>query len=179
MGAEYIVVQKKTWYYSLDPSRVRTGGYCGKVVAVLSLMLPNNAASLQLYFRKEKNVFYVTKVTAHLAPLPVCQKCSNKTYSGLLDHDKLFQADNGRSFACKSESLLLMSSELKIKLVPLQFQAFTLTNGRFGKEVECWADYNKRVIPIVIGATVLCIILIAVLTFLLLKDRNRQGYDSL
>ena len=57
----------------------------------------------------------------------------DKTFSGVLDHDKLFKSKNGQSFSCKSESLLLMSSELNIKLVPLQFQAFTLPNGRYGK----------------------------------------------
>ncbi|XP_044056292.1 lysosome-associated membrane glycoprotein 3 isoform X2 [Siniperca chuatsi] len=179
MGVEYIVIEKKTWYFSLDPSRVSTSGYCGKETALLSLTLPDNAASLQVTFRKEKNLFYVTKLTVHVSPLPVCQGCANKTYSGLVAHDKLFTAANGQSFKCKSENLLLMSSELQIKLVPLQMQAFTLPKGQYGKEVECWADYNKRVIPIIVGATVVCLILIAVLTFLFIKDRHRQGYDRI
>ncbi|XP_062251467.1 lysosome-associated membrane glycoprotein 3 [Platichthys flesus] len=179
MGVEFIVIEKKTWYYSLDPTRVTTSGYCGKEVAVLSLTLPGNSASLQLTFKKENKVFYITKLTSHLSPLPVCPKCANKTFSGIMDHDKLFKSENGRSFNCKSESLLLMSSELRIKLVPLQFQAFTLLNGRYGKEVECWADFNKRVIPIIVGATVVGLLLIAVLTFLLIKDRRRQGYEEL
>lgn len=45
--------------------------------------------------------------------------------------------------------------------------------------MECWADFNKRVIPIVIGATVVGLFLIIVLTFLFVKDRRRQGYDRL
>ncbi|XP_070688938.1 lysosome-associated membrane glycoprotein 3 [Pempheris klunzingeri] len=180
MGVEYIVIEKKkSWYFNLDPSRTRTSGYCGKEAAVLSLTLPDNAASLQFTFRKEKNLFYVTKLTAHVSPLPVCKGCANKNYSGLVAHEKLFAAADGLSFTCKSESLLLTSSELQIKLVPLQVQAFTLPKGQYGKEVECWADFNKRVIPIIIGATVVCLILIAVLSFLFIKDRRRQGYDSL
>ncbi|XP_045904536.1 lysosome-associated membrane glycoprotein 3 isoform X2 [Micropterus dolomieu] len=180
MGVEYIVIEKKkSWYFNLDPSRVSISGYCSKETAVLSLTLPANAASLQLFFKKENNLFYVTKLTAHVSPLPVCQGCANKTYSGLVDHEKLFTAANGQSFNCKSENLLLMSPALRIKLVPLQMQAFTLPKGQYGKEVECWADYNKRVIPIVIGATVVCLILIAVLTFLFIKDRRRQGYDRI
>ncbi|XP_026200576.1 lysosome-associated membrane glycoprotein 3 isoform X2 [Anabas testudineus] len=180
MGVEYIVIEKQTWYFNLDRARVKISGYCDSEAAVLSLTLPDsNSASLQFTFKKEKKLFYVTKLSAHLSPLPVCQKCSNKTYSGLLNHDKLFTTAEGKSFNCKSESLFLMSSQLKIKLVPLQMQAFTLTDGQFGKEVECWADFNKRVIPIVIGATVVGLILIALLTFLFVRDRNRQGYDRL
>lgn len=46
-------------------------------------------------------------------------------------------------------------------------------------EVECWADYNKRVIPIIIGAVVVCLLIIAALTFLFIRDRRREGYDTL
>lgn len=150
----------------------------------------------------------------------------------MVAHDKLFTAASGKSFKCKSENLLLMSSQLRIKLVPLQIQAFTLPKGQYGKgdsadhlasvmhtflkllkpetnlkrkdkdqttitisffflysappprlsyvsEVECWADFNKRVIPIIIGAVVVCLILIAVLTYLFIRDRRRQEYESL
>ncbi|XP_031138143.1 lysosome-associated membrane glycoprotein 3 isoform X1 [Sander lucioperca] len=181
MGAEYIVTEKKkTWYFNLDPSRVRASGYCDKEAAVLSLTLPDNAASLQFTFKKEENIFYVNKLTVHVSPLPVCQGCANKTYSGLVVVDKLFAAPTGQSFKCKSENLLLMSSELRIKLVPLQVQAFTLPEGQYGKEVECWADFSKRAIPIIVGATVVGLVLIAVLTFLFIRDRRHsQGYDRL
>ncbi|KAM8744876.1 lysosome-associated membrane glycoprotein 3 isoform 2-T2 [Acanthopagrus schlegelii] len=179
VGVEYIVMEKKSWYFNLDPSRVRTSGRCDDRDAVLSLTLPDNAASLQLYFKKEKTLFYVTKMMAHVSPMPICKGCSNKTYSGLVDHEKLFKTVDGRSFKCNSEKLLLMSSQLQIKLVPVQMQAFTLSRGQYGKENECWADFNKRVIPIIIGATVVGLLLIAGLTYLFIKDRRRQGYDSL
>ncbi|XP_041791454.1 lysosome-associated membrane glycoprotein 3 [Chelmon rostratus] len=180
MGVEYIVIEKKkTWYFNLEPSRVRTSGHCGQQSAVLCLTLPDNATSLQLTFTQMKNLFSVTTLTARVSPLPVCPLCANKTYSGLVSHEKLFTAANGQSFKCKSESLLVMSSELRIKLVPLQIQAFTLPKGQYGTVVECWADYNKRVIPVFIGATVLGLILMAVLTHLFIRDRRRQGYDRL
>lgn len=43
------------WYFSLDPSRVVTSGRCDDQEAVLSLTLPDNAASLLLYFKKVEN----------------------------------------------------------------------------------------------------------------------------
>ncbi|XP_056894954.1 lysosome-associated membrane glycoprotein 3 [Takifugu flavidus] len=179
MGVEYIITEQKTWYFNLDSSRVRVSGYCGNQAAVLSITMPDNAASLQFTFTKEKKVFFVTKLTAHLSPMPVCKKCANKTYSGLVAHDKMFKTANGKSFKCKSENQLLMSSLLQVKLVPLQIQAFTLDKGQYGKEVECWADYNKRIIPIVIGAVVVGLLLIAALTYLFLRDSRSQGYESL
>ncbi|XP_056269789.1 lysosome-associated membrane glycoprotein 3 isoform X2 [Pseudoliparis swirei] len=180
LGAEYIVIEmKKTWYFPLDPSRVRTSGYCGKEAAVLSFTLPHSAASLQFTFREDKSVFYVDKLTAHVSPLPVCRGCANKTYSGALAHEKLFAAGHGQSFKCQSEQLLWTSSELSIRLVPLQLQAFTLPEGPRGSEVECWPDFNKRALPIIAEATGVGLFLITVMTFLFIKDRRREGYDRL
>lgn len=48
----------QTWYFNLDSSRVRVSGYCGNQAAVLSITMPDNAASLQFTFtkvRKKRN----------------------------------------------------------------------------------------------------------------------------
>ncbi|XP_029939344.1 lysosome-associated membrane glycoprotein 3 [Salarias fasciatus] len=180
LGVEYIVVEKmKSWYFSMDPTRVGTSGYCTNNLAVLSLMLPHSSAGLQFTFMKEKKTFYVQQLEAHISPQPICEKCANKTYVGLLAQKKLFVTSDGQSFKCASETLLVLSPQLKIKLVPLQMQAFSLPRGAYGTELECWADYNKRVIPIVIGAVVVGLLLIAMLTFLFIKDRRTQDYERL
>lgn len=49
----------QTWYFNLDPYRVTASGYCGSQAAVLSLTLPDNAASLQITFRKVESTFLV------------------------------------------------------------------------------------------------------------------------
>lgn len=180
LGVEFIVVDQKTWYLNLDPSRVRTTGYCGQYAALLALTLPDNAGSLLFFFTKEKKIFYVTKITAHLSPLPICRNCTKKSYTGLVDHEKLFVTKGSRSFRCNSENLVHLSSVLRLKLVPMKMQAFTLIKGQYGKEVECWADYNKRIIPIIIGALVVGLLLIAAITVIIIRDRRRTaGYETL
>ncbi|XP_015259731.1 PREDICTED: lysosome-associated membrane glycoprotein 3 [Cyprinodon variegatus] len=180
MGAEYVVMENKiNWYFNLDPSRVTLSGKCGKEEALLYLMLPDNSGSLEFTFRKDEDNFYVTKLAAQLSPLPVCKGCPNKTYSGFLSQKRLFKAEVDRSFKCTSELLLSVSSELQIKLVPLQMQAFGVPNGQFGKEDECWADFNRRAIPIIIGSIVLGFILSAVLSFLIIRDRHPPTYERL
>lgn len=42
----------QTWYFNLDSSRVTVSGYCGNQAAVLSITMPDNAASLQFTFAK-------------------------------------------------------------------------------------------------------------------------------
>lgn len=46
-------------------------------------------------------------------------------------------------------------------------------------EVECWADYNKRIFPIVAAAVVVGLVLIAALTYVFIRDNRRQGYNRL
>ncbi|XP_051930308.1 lysosome-associated membrane glycoprotein 3 isoform X2 [Hippocampus zosterae] len=102
LGAQYIVIiKKKSWFFNLDPLRVHVSGSCRRESAVLSLTLPDHAASLQFTFKKEKNQFHVTKLTASLSPRPVCFGCANKTYLGSVSHGKLFAASYGRSFRCR------------------------------------------------------------------------------
>ncbi|KAF7202780.1 lysosomal associated membrane protein 3 [Nothobranchius furzeri] len=217
MGAEYIVTEmKSSWYFNLDPSRIRMNGYCGKEDALLSLTLPDDSAGLHFTFRtvkkhkhntifkevlcliqhgkqimisysisffksfpQERNIFYVTNLTAHLFPQPVCKSCLNKSYSGSVAHEKLFKTLDGHSFKCKSATLLLVSSKLKIKLDSLQMQAFGVPNGLYGEEDECWADFNKRTVPIIIGSIIVSLILCIMLSFLFIRDHRRPGYERL
>ncbi|KAM9848382.1 lysosome-associated membrane glycoprotein 3 [Aulostomus maculatus] len=168
---------QKSWYFNLHPARVQSSGHCDEDAAALSLTLPEHAASLQFSFRKERDLSYVSQLTAQVSPVPVCQGCTNETYSGMLGRDRLFAAACGRSFKCTSENLLLMSSKLRLKLVPLQVQAFVVPGGQYGQEVECSADLQRRVIPLVLGAVAVGVVLVAVLVFLLNKEH--QGYERI
>ncbi|KAM9478758.1 lysosome-associated membrane glycoprotein 3-like isoform 2-T2 [Salvelinus alpinus] len=125
--------------------------------------------------KTEGNISYVSKVKANLAPSK-----GNKNYPGVIEHEKLFPTAADHSLKCNSQTEFHLAENLRVKLGPLQFQAFKLTNGKFGEEVECWADFNKRIFPIIIGATVVGLLLIAVLTFLIIWNSRRQaGYDRI
>uniref|UniRef100_A0A3Q3A6X6 Lysosome-associated membrane glycoprotein 2-like luminal domain-containing protein n=1 Tax=Kryptolebias marmoratus TaxID=37003 RepID=A0A3Q3A6X6_KRYMA len=164
MGAEYIITEKKTsWYFNLEPSVVRIVGSCGKEEARLSLTLPDSSASLQFTFRTFLSYFF---------------SLTERNYSGSMTHKELFKTANNQSFRCQSDYLLMVSSELRIKLVPLQMQAFSIPSGQYGKENECWADFNKRSIPIIAGSVVVGIILCIVLIFLFIRDQH-SGYERL
>ncbi|KAG7239935.1 hypothetical protein INR49_028154, partial [Caranx melampygus] len=92
---------------STGPLHGRDQCYCGNEAAGLYLTLPGNTTSLQFTFRKERKVVYISTLTAHV-------------FSSLLG----LSARDVR-FKCISENLLVLSSELTVKLVPLQVQAFT------------------------------------------------------
>ncbi|CAB1331960.1 unnamed protein product, partial [Coregonus sp. 'balchen'] len=176
MGVEYIVIEKKkSSYFNVDPTTTQTTGRCGEKEAVLSLAILGEGGYLNLTFEKEGNLTYVSKIRANLAPGK-----GIKNYPGVIEHEKLFPTAAGRSLKCYSQTEFHLSENLRVKIVPLQFQAFKLTNGKFGKEVECRADFIKKIIPIILGATAVGLFLIAVLTFLIIRDHRRQaGYDRI
>ncbi|CAM4653505.1 hypothetical protein PO909_026908 [Leuciscus waleckii] len=178
LGAQYVVREnKKKYYFNLNPGSTQASGYCSDKKTLLSLDFAGG--NLQFVFIKEGDVSYVKTIKGLLMPTPPCKDCQNKTYIGIVDHEKLFSAKPGLSFRCKSETIEKLSSTLTLKLVPLQIQAFDLASGAFGKEVECSADYNKRMIPIILGAVAAAICLIAILTYVLVRERRGRGYEQI
>ncbi|KAG9266910.1 lysosome-associated membrane glycoprotein 3 [Astyanax mexicanus] len=177
LGVEFIVIDnKKKSFFNIDPRSTRAEGSCGAVKCVLSLVF--DGGKLTFTFVKDGSVSYVSELKASLEPKPSCKTCKSKTYSGVMDHEKLFSVNSNQSFTCKSGTYLILSESLRIKLVPLQIQAFNLPTGTFGKGAECWADYNKRILPIILGAVAVGLILISVLIFVLTRDRH-GGYEPL
>uniref|UniRef100_A0A8C2L5F9 Lysosome-associated membrane glycoprotein 2-like luminal domain-containing protein n=1 Tax=Cyprinus carpio TaxID=7962 RepID=A0A8C2L5F9_CYPCA len=178
LGVEYVVREnKKNYYFNMNPSSTRATGFCGNQKAILSLDF--DGGQLEFTFIKEGDLSYVSTIKGLLRPAPPCTNCRNKTYVGVIHYAKLFKAKNGLSFQCKSQMTLILASYFRVKLVPLQIQAFDLANGAFGKEVECWEDYNKRMIPIILGAVAAAVCLIAILTCVLVRERRGQGYEQL
>ncbi|KAL1022472.1 hypothetical protein UPYG_G00028140 [Umbra pygmaea] len=176
MGVEYIVIQKKKRsYFNLDPTTTQISGKCDEKEAILSLGILGNGGYLELTFQKTGNQSYLSKVRANLAPGK-----GNINYPGVIDHEKLFQTDAGCSLKCSSQTEFNLAENLHVKIGSLQFQAFKLTAETFGPEVECWKDFLKRIIPIIIGATAVGLLLIAIVTFLIIRDRRRHsGYDRI
>ncbi|XP_016418028.1 lysosome-associated membrane glycoprotein 3-like [Sinocyclocheilus rhinocerous] len=178
LGVEYMVREnKKKYYFNVNPSFTQVRGECGSQKSVFSLEF--DGGHLEFTFIKEGDLSYVNTVRGLLRPVPPCKNCQTKTYVGVVNHEKLFKAKNGLSFQCKSQTTLILASYFRVKLVPLQIQAFDLANEAFGKEVECWDDYNKRMIPIILGAVAAAVCLIAILTYVLVRERRNQGYEQL
>ncbi|TRY59980.1 hypothetical protein DNTS_007841 [Danionella cerebrum] len=178
LGVEFVVKEnKKKYYFNLKPDLTRATGYCGNQKSVLSLEFDDG--HLEFTFIKDGDVSYVKTIKCLLKPTLSCKNCQSKQYAGIVNNHKLFQAKTGQSFMCKSETTLIMADNLKIKLLPMQIQAFDLVRGVFGKELECWADFNRSLIPIILGSVATAICLIAILTYVLLREHRSQGYEQL
>ncbi|KAG5275476.1 hypothetical protein AALO_G00120730 [Alosa alosa] len=178
LGVEYMVtVNKKFYYFNMNPLATHATGYCGNQTAVLSLEF--DEGNLEFTFHKGSKEYYTRRLQALLGPISVCDKCRNQSYPGTVDRQTLFKTTTGLSFKCKSELVVKMSPNFRLKILSVQFQPFDLAMGQFGKDFECWQDYIKRIIPIILGAIAVGILLIATISYLVVREYRHRGYESL
>ncbi|XP_063057919.1 lysosome-associated membrane glycoprotein 3 [Engraulis encrasicolus] len=180
MGVQYMLtIDKKFYYFNIDPRGTRPTGYCGNRTAVLSLEF--EGGNVEFNFVKDGKEYYTRRMRAQLEPELKCKKCKNKVYrySGVVEEEKQFKTTTGLSFKCKSDLVVKMSSELRLKVMASQFQPFDLAKGQFGKDFECWPDYIKRVIPIILGAIAVGVFLIALVSYLVIREYRNRDYERL
>ncbi|XP_062412269.1 lysosome-associated membrane glycoprotein 2 isoform X2 [Sardina pilchardus] len=179
LGVQYMVTLKKKFYYFNNPQTTRATGYCGNQTAVLSL--ESNEMYLEFTFVKKSKEYYTHKLRARLGPISVYDnnKCENYSYPETVNNEQLFKTTTGLSFKCKSQLVVKMSPNLRLKIMSAQFQPFDLSNGQFGKDFECWQDYINRIIPIIVGAIAVGILLIATVSYLVVREYRHRNYESM
>ncbi|XP_036378748.1 lysosome-associated membrane glycoprotein 3 [Megalops cyprinoides] len=177
MGVQYTITKnKKISYFNLDPPSTEATGVCGENISFLTLKF--KTGNLGLTFNKDGNVSYVTTVNGSLE-ISACKSCKSQLFTGVISNRTLFQAANGFSYKCNSPRILLLAENFRIKIVNVQVQAFDIIDGQFGMVEECWPDYHKRILPIILGATAVGMGLIVILTFLVVRDNRPQGYERI
>ncbi|XP_035269902.1 lysosome-associated membrane glycoprotein 3 [Anguilla anguilla] len=177
MGVQYKVTENKnTLYFNIDPSSTRGTGQCGPKTSNLTLNFPGGR--LDFTFREEEKMSYVTTVRASLET-SVCKDCKRELFEGVITEAMLFKVSAGRCYKCDAWTTLQFAENLSVKITNAKIQASGITGSKFGTEEECWTDFNRRVIPIVLGGAAVGICLIAVLTYLIIRDNSAQGYERL
>ncbi|KAG7274161.1 hypothetical protein CRUP_013695, partial [Coryphaenoides rupestris] len=124
-------------------------------------------------------VSYVSKLTAHISPQPVSNANTSKNYAGELTNTSLWGAPYKQSYSCASQTVLVLTEELQVQLGPVQVQAFSVPVGDYGQVVNCQVDSNPFLLPTIIGATAVGLVLVAVLTYLVVRDRRVRGYERI
>ncbi|KAG7488231.1 hypothetical protein MATL_G00031370 [Megalops atlanticus] len=178
MGVQYMITKnnKKISYFNLDPPSTEATGVCRENISFLTLKF--KTGNLGFTFNKDGNVSYVTTVTGSLET-SACKSCKSQLFTGAISNRTLFQVADGFSYKCNSPRILLLAENFRIKIVNVQVQAFGIIDGQFGMEEECWPDYHKRILPIILGATAVGMGLIVMLTFLVVRDNRPQGYERI
>ncbi|KAM4887404.1 lysosome-associated membrane glycoprotein 3 isoform 2-T2 [Thomomys bottae] len=156
-------------YFNVDPNVTQTSGKCESQKSNLLLNFPGG--SVNLTFTKEENSYYISEVGAYLT-------VSNpeETYQGM-KRAVIFETAVGHSFKCVSEQSLQLSTQLQLKTMNLQLQAFDFEGDGFGNVNECSSDYTV-VLP-VIGGILVALCLVGLGVYIIRLRRKLAGYQRI
>ncbi|XP_069885774.1 lysosome-associated membrane glycoprotein 3 isoform X2 [Dipodomys merriami] len=174
MGIVLIVHEKELdfspqKYFNVDPNVTQISGKCESRKSKLLLNFPGG--SVNFTFTKEENSYYISEVGAYLT-------VSNpeETYQGM-KRAVIFETAVGHSFKCVSEQSLQLSTQLRLKTMNLQLQAFDFEGDGFGNVNECSSDYTV-VLP-VIGAIVVALCTVGLGVYIIRLKRQLSGYQRI
>ncbi|XP_072111330.1 lysosome-associated membrane glycoprotein 3 isoform X2 [Mobula birostris] len=173
IGIQLIVATKsENLYFNVPPSKTVVSGKCGNVTSWINLQF--NSGFVNFTFGKDGNQYYISEIRVTLHSTNIL----DKTYHGIADDIKLFNAELGHSYKCKSKRVVPFSTDsLQILMVNTQVQAFNISGGMFGKAEECFVDY-ERVIHII--AAVIAVLIIIIIAVCLIYRRTRAaGYQRI
>nr|XP_015216188.1 PREDICTED: lysosome-associated membrane glycoprotein 3 isoform X1 [Lepisosteus oculatus] len=180
LGAQFMVKKnKKTAYFNISPTSTQAQGQCGQSTAWL--LLSFSEGFVNFTFVKEGSISYVDEIRASLHPTATCVSCTipGEEYTGKIVNVKLFKTADGHAYTCNSQYEVFLAENLSLRIVNTQMQAFNITNGRFGQEEECSADWKRRTIPIILVATVVGLSLIVILSCLIIREHDRGRYERI
>uniref|UniRef100_A0A8C4RHT0 Lysosome-associated membrane glycoprotein 1 n=1 Tax=Erpetoichthys calabaricus TaxID=27687 RepID=A0A8C4RHT0_ERPCA len=85
----------------------------------------------------------------------------------------------GKSYTCKAEQTLLVSSDFSVNAFDLQIQPFGVHDGQFSAVEECQLDEDNMLIPIIVGAALAGLVLIVLIAYLIGRKRSHAGYQTI
>uniref|UniRef100_A0A8C9KFK1 Lysosome-associated membrane glycoprotein 3 n=1 Tax=Panthera tigris altaica TaxID=74533 RepID=A0A8C9KFK1_PANTA len=157
-------------YFNIDPNATESSGNCGSRKS--NLLLNFHGGFVNLTFTKDEKSYYISEVRAYLT-------VSNpeKIYQGMKSAMVMFETVVGHSFKCVSEQSIQLSTQLQLKTMNVQFQAFDFEDDQFGNVDECSSDYTI-VLP-VIGAIVLGLCAVGLIVYGIRLRRESSGYQRI
>jgi len=91
------------------------------------------------------------------------------------------EAKLGNSYVCNNADDIAMTENVTLHLSDLQVQAFIdkKLDGKFGPAQECEADTKpSNIVPIAVGAALAGLVLIVLIAYIIGRNRNTRGYES-
>ncbi|KAL0963514.1 hypothetical protein UPYG_G00307430 [Umbra pygmaea] len=167
-------VIKTLWILNLQPNLTRSSGSCDSESATLWLSTDENKTNLTFLFSMNatSSKFYLSGVSLN-ATRPDTQ-VSESNHS--LDY---LRGTLGRSYMCREEQTLAVTSDFSVNTFQLQVQPFNLTGDQFGTAEECQLDEDDMLIPIIVGGALAVLVLVVLVAYLIGRKRSHAGYQTI
>ncbi|KAM4048487.1 lysosome-associated membrane glycoprotein 1 [Anomaloglossus baeobatrachus] len=168
--------EKDAFYlFNIDPKSVNTTGKC--LNTSISMTLVSNQAHIQFDFvlNTTEGKFYLSHVHVNTT-VPEAKEPNFDIDSGSVS---FLKTTEHKSYKCNAKQTLQITDKLSIYTYSLQVQAFDIEGNKFGPAVECAADENGMLVPIIVGAALAGLVLIVLIAYLIGRKRSHAGYQTI
>ncbi|XP_066478148.1 lysosome-associated membrane glycoprotein 1 [Tiliqua scincoides] len=158
------------------PTTASHSGSCDNNTIFLNLTSGNTRLSFRFAQNTSTEKYFLQGivVSTRLPPGAARQDLSafNNSLSAL-------KASVGKSYKCRAEESIWVTSNASLNIFDVQIQAFKIEGGNFGAVEECQLDENNMLIPIIVGAALAGLVLIVLIAYLIGRKRSHAGYQTI
>ncbi|XP_040281117.1 lysosome-associated membrane glycoprotein 1 [Bufo bufo] len=156
------------------PKQVKYDGNCSATYATLIISYEQVYLLFNFSLNATENKFYLGQV--HVNTTFPDAKEPIDVDSGSVS---FLQTTTHKSYKCNAKQTLQITDKLYIDTYNLQVQAFDIDDNKFGPVVECAADQNGMLVPIIVGAALAGLVLIVLIAYLVGRKRSHAGYQTI
>lgn len=164
-----------SYEFNINPHNITAIGNCSKNVVTLQLSSGQVFLLFSFTLNATENKFYLGHVHVNTTILDAKDPRFNVDSGSL----SFLQATTSKSYKCNSKQTLQITDNFSIDTYNLQVQAFGIDGNKFGPVVECAADQNGMLVPIVVGAALAGLVLIVLIAYLIGRKRSHAGYQTI
>ncbi|XP_051782188.1 lysosome-associated membrane glycoprotein 1a [Erpetoichthys calabaricus] len=160
---------------NIQPNKTTATGSCGSQDA--SLVLSDGSVTTLTFMFMLNNTlkkFFLSGVT-----VDTIVNAAEKKFHAENNSLSYLRASFGKSYTCKAEQTLLVSSDFSVNAFDLQIQPFGVHDGQFSAVEECQLDEDNMLIPIIVGAALAGLVLIVLIAYLIGRKRSHAGYQTI
>ncbi|KAM3935162.1 lysosome-associated membrane glycoprotein 1 [Leptodactylus fuscus] len=164
-----------SYEFNIEPTQIKASGTCSKTYS--TLLLSSEKVSLLFNFTLNLNEskFYLGEVAVNTTIVDAKDPKFSSSNGSL----SFLKTTTRKSYKCNSKETLQVTDSFSIDFYNLQIQAFDIDNGKFGPAVECAADQNGMLVPIIVGAALAGLVLIVLIAYLIGRKRSHAGYQTI
>ncbi|XP_073419633.1 lysosome-associated membrane glycoprotein 1 [Dendrobates tinctorius] len=177
LNITYMRKDNKTTFYefNIDPKKVTPSGSCSKDLATLLLSSDQANILFDFVLNATEGKFYL----GHVHVNTTVAEAKESTFSIDSGNVTFLKTTTHKSYKCNEKQTLQITANLSIYTYDLQVQPFDVDGDKFGPAVECAADQNGMLVPIIVGAALAGLVLIVLIAYLIGRKRSHAGYQTI
>ncbi|KAG8586624.1 hypothetical protein GDO81_005437 [Engystomops pustulosus] len=164
-----------SYRFNIEPAKIQYNGFCSKTYTTLNITFGSDFLLFNFTLNATESKFYLHLVHLNLTVLDAKDPNIDVENASL----SYLQTTTHKSYKCSSKQTLQVTDKFSVDTYSLQIQPFDIDENKFGPAVECSADQNGMLVPIIVGAALAGLVLIVLIAYLIGRKRSHAGYQTI